>query len=175
MMERYCDSCCGPISTPSARLSAAEHITASGVRSSCDTAEMNSICIRARFCARWLVMITMSKVTASRTRTPKLMLRSRRRLLATMSSSEPRRGLMMRYQSFSGGVVNHVKPHRRGKIPPRSFLYRGHGGFGLHFRRRLRVSVGGRVAVRAEDVHARVRLGEIILIEVGVGRVHDRA
>ena len=45
----HCDS---SSTTPSARLSAAERITASGVRSSCDTVATNSSCCRASICAR---------------------------------------------------------------------------------------------------------------------------
>ena len=50
--RRTCGSARRRRTTPSARLSPAERMTASGVRSSCETAATNSICWRASSCAR---------------------------------------------------------------------------------------------------------------------------
>ena len=52
MVSPYLRTRCGSPTTPSARLPAAAPITDTGVRSSCDTAATNSICCRARSCAR---------------------------------------------------------------------------------------------------------------------------
>ena len=75
--------------TPCDRFSAAERITAIGVRSSCETPATNSICWRASRCARLDAWASSATLTESRSSTPKLMPRLRRRTLATAASSDP--------------------------------------------------------------------------------------
>ena len=65
--------------TPCERFSAAERMTATGVRSSCDTPATNSICCRASRCARRDVSASSATLTVSSSSTPKLMPRLRRR------------------------------------------------------------------------------------------------
>ena len=85
----YFRICSSSRTTPSARLSPADRITASGVRSSCDTAATNSICWRASSCARRVERISRPTLAPSTARMLELMRRFRRRPAFTAPSSDP--------------------------------------------------------------------------------------
>ena len=82
-------ACSGSSTTPADRFCAADLMTASGVRSSCETVATNSICCAASF-SDLRALITIRPTPAINTpRMPKLVVRFRRRACATASSSDP--------------------------------------------------------------------------------------
>ena len=116
---RTCGSAPSSWTTPSARLSPAERITASGVLSSCDTAATNSICCRASSCARRVGRDEQSDAGAEQPRMLVLTSRFRRRTLLTAASSDP--GRMLDEQTpFRGVTVPDVawSGHRRSPVAP---------------------------------------------------------
>ena len=78
-----------PLTTPEARFSAAERMTATGVRSSCDTPATNSICCCASRSARRDVAVSITTANVRSSRMPELMARLRRRIVPTAASSDP--------------------------------------------------------------------------------------
>ena len=84
-MRGYPASC----TTPAERFCAAERMTASGVRSSCETVATNSICCAASRSDRRALSTTRPTPDASTARMPKLRYRLRRRARATAASSDP--------------------------------------------------------------------------------------
>ena len=75
--------------TPAARFCAADRMTASGVRSSCDTVATKSICCAASFSERRALRRMRPTLTRSVARIPKLRYRFRTRRRATAASSDP--------------------------------------------------------------------------------------
>ena len=124
MTAPYRFTCSACETTPSARFSAADLITASGVRSSCDTPATNSTCCRARRRAR-AADTTASAVAAARSSsTPELSARLRRRVRATAASSEPRRCCTASVQAPAPRSLERMAARcsrgrsRRGPSPP---------------------------------------------------------
>ncbi len=87
----YRCTCAPSATTPSARFSAAERITLSGVRSSCETPATNSSRSCASRCARRDATSTTPMPAARISSMPRLAARFHRRVRATASSSDPSR------------------------------------------------------------------------------------
>ena len=105
----YFRICSSSRTTPSARLSPAERMTASGVRSSWETAATNSICWRASSCARRVERIRRPTLAPSTARMLELTIRFRRRTALTAASSDPDGCLTIRRQRGAlGGVIRQV-------------------------------------------------------------------
>ena len=99
---------------PSARFWPAERIAASGVLSSWVTPVTNSICCRARRCARCAEATSTSAVAPSSASTPKPVARLRRSTDATAASNEPPRCRATSSQGLSSSGGCRGSPAREG-------------------------------------------------------------
>ena len=131
------------LTTPSARLSAAERITASGVRSSCETVATNSSCWRARSCARRVDSTRNPTLTPRMPRMLVLTSRFRRLTALTACSSDPD-GCFTSRRQCGDGVGERARRVRRS--PTRA-------------RRSCRDALwtGGRVCLLLDDERSRRR------------------
>jgi hypothetical protein len=85
-------------------------MTATGVRSSCETAATNSICCLASVCARRADTTMSPMAVLSSSRMPELSIKLRLRTLATAASSEPARWV----------AATRQRPSNRPRLRPRS-------------------------------------------------------